>query len=103
MLCLKVACPLHNSTNFQMPWFALPQTKDSDTICQWIAEDASPRRHAEISPVNVKDTHLMNNKLPPAEIPCEEWHLLYIHYCHGWCYLNTYRQVSNIRRTLVGN
>ena len=38
-----------------------------------IADDASPRRHAEISPVKVKDTHLMNNKLSPAEILCEEW------------------------------
>ena len=27
-----------------------------------IAEGASPRRHAETSPVKVKDTHLMNNK-----------------------------------------
>ena len=35
-----------------------------------IAESAS-HRHAEISPV--KDTHLMNNKLPPAEILCGEW------------------------------
>ena len=26
-----------------------------------IAEGASPRRHAETSPVMVKDTHLMNN------------------------------------------
>ena len=31
-----------------------------------IAEDASPHRHAEISPLKVKDTHLMNNELPPA-------------------------------------
>ena len=38
-----------------------------------IAEDASPRRHAENSPVNVKDTHLMNNKLSTAEILCGEW------------------------------
>ena len=35
-----------------------------------IAEGASPRRHAETSLVKVKDTHLMNNKLPPAEILC---------------------------------
>ena len=38
-----------------------------------IAEDASPRGHAEIIPVKVKDTQLMNNKLPPAEILCGEW------------------------------
>ena len=57
-----------------MPWFALSHTKSSDTIWQAkIAEDASPRRHAEISPVKVKDTHLMNNKLPPADILCGEW------------------------------
>ena len=37
-----------------------------------IAEGAFPCRHAEISPVEVKDTHLMNNKLPPAEILCGE-------------------------------
>ena len=37
------------------------------------AEGASPRRHAEISPVKAKDTHLMNNKLPPADILCGEW------------------------------
>ena len=61
-----------------MPWFALPQTKDSDAIWQGlsqnsrvkIAKGASPRRHAETSPVNVKDIHLMNKKLPPAEILC---------------------------------
>ena len=69
---LKVACPFHNSTNFQMPWFALPQTKDTDTIWQGLAEDAPPRRHAEISPVKIKDTRLMNNKLPPAENLCGE-------------------------------
>ena len=35
-----------------------------------ITEGSSPRRHAETSPVKVKDTHLMNNKLPAAEILC---------------------------------
>ena len=39
------------------------------------AEDASPCRHAEIYPVNFKKTHLMNNKLPPADILCGEWAL----------------------------
>ena len=42
----------------------------SDKGLAKIAEGASPRRHAETSPVKVKDTHLMNNKLPPAEILC---------------------------------
>ena len=42
----------------------------SDKDLAKIAEDASPRRHAEIRPVKVKDTHLMNNKLPAAEILC---------------------------------
>ena len=46
---------------------------ESDKDLAKIAEDASLRRHAEISPVKVKDTHLMNNKLPPAEILCGEW------------------------------
>ena len=40
----------------------------SDKGLAKIAEGASPRHHAETSPVKVKDTHLMNNKLPPAEI-----------------------------------
>ena len=59
-----------------MPWFALPQTKtvtQSDNGIAKIAEGASSRRHAETSPVKVKDTHLMNNKLPPAEILCGDW------------------------------
>ena len=54
-----------------MPWFALPQATtvtQSDKGLAKIAEGASPRRYAETSPVKVKDTHLMNNKLPPAEI-----------------------------------
>ena len=55
-----------------MPWFAFPQTKDSDTNLAKIAEGAS-RRHGDISPVTVKDTHLMNNKLSPAENLCGEW------------------------------
>ena len=37
------------------------------------AKDASPRRHAEISLVKVKATHLMNNKLPPEEILYGQW------------------------------
>ena len=59
-----------------MPWFSLPQGQG--TVTQYdkglvkIAEDASPRRHAEISLFKVKDIHLMNNKLPPAEIRCGE-------------------------------
>ena len=43
-----------------MPWFALPHAKDSDTTDKGLAkivEGASPRRHAETSPVKVKDTH----------------------------------------------
>ena len=45
----------------------------SDKGLAKIAEGASPRRR-ETSPVKVKDTHLMNNKLPPAEILCGgEW------------------------------
>ena len=44
----------------------------SDKGLAKIAEDAFPRRHAENSPVKVKDTHLMYNKLPPAQM-CGEW------------------------------
>ena len=44
----------------------------SDKGLAKIAEGVSPRRHAETSLVKVKDTHLMNNKLPPAEILCGE-------------------------------
>ena len=42
----------------------------SDKGLTKIVEGASLRRHAETSPFKVKDTHLMNNKLPPAEILC---------------------------------
>ena len=59
-----------------MPSFALPQTKDSDKSDKGLAkivEGASSHRHAETSPLKVKDTHLMNNKLPPAEILCGDW------------------------------
>ena len=38
-----------------------------------IDKGASPRRRVEISLVKVKDTYLMNNKMPPAEILCGEW------------------------------
>ena len=51
----------------------LRQKTQSDEGLAKIAEGDSPRRHAETSPVKVKDTHLMNNKLPPAEILCGEW------------------------------
>ena len=44
----------------------------SDKGLAKIAEGATPRRHAGTSPVKVKDTHLMNNKLTPAEILCGE-------------------------------
>ena len=47
----------------------------SDKGLAKIAQGASPRRHAETSPVKVKDTHLMNNKLPPAEILCGDWEI----------------------------
>ena len=50
----------------------------SDKELVKIAEYASPRRHAEISPVRVKDTHLMNNKLPPAEILYGEWFISWL-------------------------
>ena len=39
----------------------LKTVTQSDNGLAKIAEGASPRRHAEISPVKVKDTHLMNN------------------------------------------
>ena len=42
----------------------------SDKGLAKIAVGASPRLHAEISPYKVKDTHLMNNKLPQAEVLC---------------------------------
>ena len=45
----------------------------SDKGLAKIAEDASPPRHAEISLVNVKVTHLMNNNLPPTEILWREY------------------------------
>ena len=39
-ICLKIACIFfQNFTNFQMPWFALPQPKDSDTIWQGLSHN----------------------------------------------------------------
>ena len=58
--CLDLHCPRQRAVT------------QSDKDLAKIAEDVSPRRHAEISPVKVKDTHLMNDKLPPAEILCGE-------------------------------
>ena len=55
----------------------------SDKGLAKVAEGASPRRHAENSPVKVKDTHLMNNKLPPAEILSGEC-VLYTHHHFVW-------------------
>ena len=51
---------------------------ESDKGLAKIAEGAFPRRHAETSPVKVEDTHLMNNKLPPAEILCGDCTRLYM-------------------------
>ena len=45
----------------------------SDKGLAKIVEGAFPRRHAETSPVKVRDTHLMNNRLPPSEILCRDW------------------------------
>ena len=56
--CLDLHCLRHNAV------------AQSDKGLAKIAEGVSPRRHAETSPVKVKVTHLMNNKLPPAEILC---------------------------------
>ena len=47
----------------------------SDKGLAKIAKGASPRRHAETSPLKVKDIHPINNKLPPAEILCGDWKL----------------------------
>ena len=44
-----------------------------------IAEGAFLRPHAEISPVMVKDTLLMNNKLPLSVIPAERGRLWYVY------------------------
>ena len=40
----------------------------SDKGLAKIPKDGSLHRHAEISPVKVKDAHIMNNNLPMAEI-----------------------------------
>ena len=50
--------------------FRQEKVTQSDKGLAKIAEGAAPCRHAETSPVEVKGTHLMNNKLPPAEILC---------------------------------
>ena len=61
----------------------------SDKGLAKIAKGASPRRHAEISPVKVKDTHLMNNKLPPAEILCIEWQHWLPGNMHRWLHMTS--------------
>ena len=48
----------------------------SDKGLAKIAVGASPRLYAEISPYQVKDTHLMNDKLPQTEILCGECNYL---------------------------
>ena len=73
-ICLKISCIFFKvSQTFKCldlhcirQWTATQSDKDLVKI----ADSAFPRRHAETRPVNVKDTHLMNNKLPPAEILC---------------------------------
>ena len=55
-----------------LDWHCIRQktVTQSDKGLAKIAEGASPRRHAETSPVKANDTHLMNNKLPLADILC---------------------------------
>ena len=88
---LRQECKIFNLFENSMYFFRISQTlKCLDLHClrqktvtqsnnglAKIAEGASPRRHAETSPVKVKDTHLMNNKLPLTEILCGEWRLLW--------------------------
>ena len=80
-------CKIFNLFENSMYFFEISQTlkcldlhclrqktvTQSDKGLAKIAEGASPRRHAETSPVKFKDTHLTNNKLPPAEILCGDW------------------------------
>ena len=56
--------------------FRQKTVSQSDKGLAKITEGASPRRHAETSPVKFKDTHFMNNKLPPAEILCGDYGML---------------------------
>ena len=70
--CLKIACIFFEiSQIFKcLDLHCLKQktvTQSAKGLAK-IAKGASTRRHAETSPVKVNDTHLMNNKLPPAEI-----------------------------------
>ena len=78
---LSQECKLFNLFDNSMYFFKISQTfKCRDLHClrqrtvtlseKGLAEGASPHHHAEISPVKVKDTHLMNDKLPPTEILC---------------------------------
>ena len=64
--CIDLHCPTQRTVT------------QSDKDLAKIAEDASPHRHPEISLVKVKETHLMNNKLPLAEILCGEWEAWYL-------------------------
>ena len=84
---LSWECKIYNLIENSMYFFKISQTfnwldlhclrqktvTQSDKGLAKITEGASPRPHAETSLVEVKDTHLMNNKLPPAEMLCGEW------------------------------
>ena len=76
-ICLKITCIFFKiSQTFKCLDFHCHRQRtvtQSDKGLAKIVEGASPRRHAETSPVKVKDTHLMNNKLTPADILCGEW------------------------------
>ena len=82
-ICLKIACiffKFHKRSNALICIASDKREWHKQGLAK-IAEGAYPRRHAETSPVKVKDTHLMNNKLPPAEILCGEWQSMWL-ICH---------------------
>ena len=94
-VCLKVPSPFQNFTNFQKLWFAFYRTESQSEKCLAQNEsNISVGVHVGSSLIKVKDTHLMNNNQPVAEILC--WRL-------GWSMWSTrYRTAFPFFGTRVG-
>ena len=72
-VCFKMRCLFHNFTNFQKPYLIFAQRNDRVIFRKMISQK---RIHFFVAIqignnlINVKDTHLMNNTQPVAEILC---------------------------------
>ena len=78
--------PFQNFTNFQKPWFAFYRTNDKVIIWKCFAQNESNISvgvHVGSSLIKVKDTNLINNNQPVAEILC--WRLVqWLSWCRTW-------------------